>query len=356
LDPLGHRRTDSAVGSKPTLRALPAPVTIEHIAQKAGVSTSTVARVLRGDVKGAQQRSAKNAREILRISEELGYRPNWTARALSRGKTHTIGLLYSNAKWIFEDPMNELAISFTDTLKQHSYDLRLIPADSPDNWQETVLGGAVDGLVMMQHTPPGGREAIVKSRLPTVLLGDKQDLGLPQVYPDDVGGAYIATRHLLLLGHKRILFYIDETIREHHSVGERCEGFRKAMLEAGLTEASEVVRSTTQTVMDRLLGPEPPTAVIGYCHVEALKVLQAAWTVGLAVPTDFSLIGFNDTWITQCLTPPLTVVGFDPSAMGRHGAEVLVRMIENPTEARPQDVVVPERLIIRGTTAPPASR
>jgi LacI family transcriptional regulator len=71
-------------------------VTIDEIAERAGVSASTVARVLRGDVKGVQERSARKAREILRISEELGYRPNWRARALSRGKTHTIGLLYSN--------------------------------------------------------------------------------------------------------------------------------------------------------------------------------------------------------------------------------------------------------------------
>lgn len=356
MDPHVSRRKDSAGRSAPVSRPAPVSATVEQIARRAGVSASTVARVLRGDVKGAQKRSARNAEEILRISEELGYRPNWTARALSRGKTHTIGLLYSNAKWIFEDPMNELAISFTDTLKQRGYDLRLIPADSPDNWQEIVLGGAVDGLVMMQHTPPGGREAIQKSNLPTVLLGDKQDLGLPQVFPDDLGGAYIATRHLLLLGHKRILFHIDESIREHHSVPERCEGFRKAMDEAGLAESGEVLRSETQSVMDRLLGPDRPTAVIGYCHIEALKILQAAWTVGLAVPTDFSLIGFNDTWITQCLTPPLTVVGFDPSEMGRRGAELLVRMIESPADSPPGDVVVPERLIIRGTTAPPAGR
>lgn len=329
------------------------PVSIDQIAQKAGVSTSTVARVLRGDVKGAHRRSARRVQEILRISEELGYHPNWQARALSRGKTHTIGLLYANPKWIFEDPMNELAVSFTESLKKHNYDLRMIPANSPDNWRETVLGGAVDGLVMMQHTPETVREVVEKSRLPTVLLGDKLDIGAPQVYPDDIAGAYTATRHLLRLGHQRIAFFVSDGIRDHHSVPERQFGFEKAMAEAGCGESGMVWQMSFEEAINRLVADDRPTALIGYCHLEALRIAHAAWTIGLSIPTDLSLVGFNDTWVTECTTPALTVVGFDREEMGRRGAELLVSQIESPEDPTPDDVVVPERLIVRGTTAPP---
>lgn len=331
-------------------------VTLEQVAREAGVSASTVARVLRGDVKCVQERSAKKAAEVLRISAELGYQPNWRARALSRGKTHTIGLLYANPMWIFEDPMNELAVSFTESLKEHNYELRMIPANSLDNWKDSVLGGAVDGIVMMQHTPETVREAVEKSGLPTLLLGDKLDIGAPQVYPDDVSGGYTAARHLIGLGHERITYFVCDQIREHHSVHERQEGYQKAMDEAGLSTEGLVWHMTIDQALKRLLADDGPTAMVGYCHVEALRIMHAAWAVGLTIPTDLSLVAFNDTWVTECTTPALTVIGFDREEMGRCGAEILVSQIESPESGVHEDVVINERLIVRGTTAPPSGR
>lgn len=330
---------------------------LQLIAERAGVSTSTVARVLRGEVKGAQRRSAEKSAEILRISKELGYQPDWRARALSRGRTHSIGLLYTNPMWIFEDPMNEIVIAFTETLKAHQYDLRLIPANGSDNWQDLVLGGAVDGLVMMQHTPETAREAMEKSGLPTVLLGDKlegdaaSEIDAPHVVPDDRGGAFTATRHLLGLGHERIVFYVDESIRKHHSVPERQAGFEEAMDGAGLAKSGEVWRCDAAVAMDRLRAAGAPTAMVCYCHVEALRISREAWAHGLSIPADLSLVAFNDTWVIECMTPPLTVVAFDRKEMGRRAAQLLVERIETPDGAKQENVVIPERLVIRGTTA-----
>lgn len=330
-------------------------VTIDQIAERAGVSSSTVARVLRGDVKGAQQRSARRAKEILRISEELGYRPNWRARAFSRGKTHTIGLLYSNAKWIFEDPMNEIAVSFTEALQKHNYDLRLIPVTENSDWKELVYGSAVDGLVFLQHVPQRTEEIIRDKRLPFILLNEKHG-DAPHVATDDESGGYLATRHLLGLGHKRIGFYIAEHIREHVSVGERRAGYERAMREAGLEELIAYWRCDTDEAMGRLLGPAPPTALVCYCQVEALSITHAAWAHGLAIPTDLSLVAFNDMTMTECMTPPLTVVGFDTAEMGRAGASMLVTCIEQPKADPPENLVLRQKLVVRGTTAPPSSR
>lgn len=330
-------------------------VTIEQIAERAGVSSSTVARVLRGDVKGAQQRSARRAKEILRISEELGYRPNWRARAFSRGKTHTIGLLYSNAKWIFEDPMNEIAVSFTEALQEHNYDLRLIPVTETSDWKELVYGSAVDGLVFLQHVPQRTEEIIREKRLPYVLLNEKHG-DAPHVATDDESGGYLATRHLLGLGHKRVGFYIADHIRDHVSVGERRAGYERAMREAGLGELITYWRCDTDEAMGRLLGPDAPTALICYCQIEALSITHSAWAHGLAIPTDLSLVAFNDMAMTKCMTPPLTVVGFDTAEMGRAGASMLVSCIEHPQADPPENVVLRQKLVVRGTTAPPSSR
>lgn len=330
-------------------------VTIDQIAKRAGVSSSTVARVLRGDVKGAQQRSARNAAEILRISEELGYQPNWRARALSRGKTHTIGLLYDNAKWIFEDPMNDVATSFTEALQRLNYDLRLIPVTGSSDWKELVYGSAVDGLAFLANVPEAAREVVRERRLPAVLLCDKFE-DTPYASPDDETGGYLAARHLVGLGHKRVVFYIADDIRSHYSVTERQSGYRRAMTEAGLADEISVWRGDTDEVMGRLLSGDGTTAMVCYCHVEALRIMHAAWSHGLAVPTDISLVAFNDISVTEWMTPSLTVVGFDTADMGQAGAEMLISQITNPGQAAPDNVLIREKLIVRGTTAPPLSR
>lgn len=331
------------------------PVTIEEIAERAGVSSSTVARVLRGDVKGAQQRSARNAREIIRISEELGYRPNWRARALSSGKTRTIGLLYSNAKWIFEDPMNDLATSFTEALQEMNYDLRLIPVTPSSDWKELVYGSAVDGLAFLANVPEPAQEIVREGRLPTVLLCDKFG-DAPHVVPDDESGGYLATRHLIGLGHKKVGFYIATDIRSHYSVGERQDGYRRAMREAGLAENIDIWCCETDEAIGRLLESERPSAMVCYCHVEAFRLTHAAWSHGMAVPTELSLVAFNDIEVTECMTPALTVVGFDTAEMGRAGAAMLVSRIKSPDDPPQANVVVRQKLVVRGTTAPPSSR
>jgi DNA-binding LacI/PurR family transcriptional regulator len=329
-------------------------VTIEVIARRAGVSPSTVARALRGDVKGAQERSAQKAREILRISEELGYRPNWRARALSKGATRTVGLLYSNPMWIYEDPMNEIAVSFTKYLQSLEYDLRLIPVSEDQHWKQLVYGGAVDAVAFLLNVPSGAEEIVDNGAVPVVVIGARSAGNAPFVVSDNVAGGYLATRHLLGLGHKRIVYYVSDTIRAHYSVHDRQAGYERAMREAGLTELISTWHFGIDEAMGRLLGPNRPTAMIGYCHIEALRVTHAAWSQGLAIPTDLSLIAFNDLFMTQFMTPPLTVVSFDTSEVGRVGAEMLVKRIRGGPDAAIENVVIRQRVIARGTTAPPS--
>jgi LacI family transcriptional regulator len=92
--------------------------------------------------------------------------------------------------------------------------------------------------------------------------------------------------------------------------------------------------------------------MIGYCHIEALQVTHAAWSHGLVIPTDLSFIAFNDLLMTRYMTPPLTVVSFDTAEMGRVGAELLVNRIQQGADAKIDDVVLPQRIVARGTTAP----
>jgi LacI family transcriptional regulator len=259
--------------------------------------------------------------------------------------------------WIYEDPMNEIAVSFTKYLQSLEYDLRLIPVSADQHWKELVYGGAVDAVAFLLSVPEGAEELVNNRDVPVVLVGAKSnDGGAPFVIPDDQAGGYLATRHLLGLGHKRIVYYVCDTIRPHYSIDDRRIGYERAMGEAGLEAYSSTWHFGIDEAMGRLLAPDRPTAMIGYCHVEALRVTHGAWSQGIAIPTDLSLITFNDMSMTQYMTPPLTVVRFDTAEMGRLGAAMLVDRIQQGPLAKIENAVLRQRVVVRGTTAPPSKR
>jgi LacI family transcriptional regulator len=129
------------------------PVTIYEIAELAGVSSSTVARILRGDVKESHRRSAETAKRIRRLAREMGYRTNLRARAFSRGRTHGIGLLYTDDAWIFEGMNTQVVNSLVRSLQRSKYHLVFAPIDASGAWEEIVLGGQIDGGVVFQSLP-----------------------------------------------------------------------------------------------------------------------------------------------------------------------------------------------------------
>jgi LacI family transcriptional regulator len=252
--------------------------------------------------------------------------------------------------------MNEIAVSFTEYLQSLEYDLRLIPVSADQHWKELVYGGAVDAVAFLLSVPEGAEELLHNRDVPVVLVGAKAEGGPSYVIPDDQAGGYLATRHLLGLGHKRIVYYVTDTIREHYSVDDRRIGYERAMREAGFEELIDTWHFGIDEAMARLLADDRPTAMVGYCHVEALRVTHGAWSQGLSIPTDLSLITFNDMSMTQYMTPPLTVVRFDTAELGRLGAEMLVDRIRGGKQASIENAVLRQRVVVRGTTAPPAKR
>ena len=128
-------------------------VTIYEIAERAGVSSSTVARILRGDVRKSHRRSAETAERIRQLAPEMGYRPNLRARAFSRGRTRGIGLLYTDDAWIFEGVNTEVVNSLVRSLQHEGHHLVFCPIDDSGAWEEIVLGGQIDGGVVFQTLP-----------------------------------------------------------------------------------------------------------------------------------------------------------------------------------------------------------
>jgi LacI family transcriptional regulator len=334
-------------------------VTIYEIAERAGVSSSTVARILRGDVKESHRRSVETAQRIRRLASEMGYRPNLRARAFSRGRTHGIGLLYTDDAWIFEGMNTEVVNSLVRALQRAGYHLVFAPIDRSGSWEEIVLGGQIDGGVVFQTLPAEVNAALRKKQLPLVLLGDNSDPSVSQVVVDDFAGAYAATKHLIGLGHKEILLFVHKSVKPHCSVEERLAGYRAAMNEAGL-EPNECVQAPEEDAIDLLIrGDRRPTAVLCYSNLEATLIVHAMWQYGVSIPGQVSVVGFNDIFATRFMTPPLTTVGFDAAKIGELGAQLVLQEIDWTTDGQqrrePTKLTVKPKLVVRSSTGPAPS-
>jgi LacI family transcriptional regulator len=329
-------------------------VTIYAIAKRAGVSSSTVARALRRDMRHLSGRGAQRAESIRRLAQEMGYRRNWRARAFSKCKTYAVGLFHTHTAWIHEGTMGEIAGSFTSAMRDHGYHVVIVPYDPAGDWHEFLQDGRLDGIAVSHYMPDDARQAVEASGLPRVLLMDKSIASWPCAVADDEGGAYTATQRLIELGHRRVVMYQHDSIRKHFSVDDRHAGYEKAMKAAGLADAICFHHLPEEQMAEALFaGPDRPTAVLCYCHVEALAVYLAAWRHGVRIPEELSVIAFNDLPMTGYMTPPLTTMGFNTAHIGHSGADLLVKQIENE-EAEPERVVITEKLIERQSTAPPS--
>jgi LacI family transcriptional regulator len=331
-------------------------VTIYEIAERAGVSSSTVARILRGEVKESHRRSVETARRIRSIALEMGYRPNLRARAFSRGRTHGIGLLYTDDAWIFEGMNTKVVASLVRALQRNGYHLVFAPIDDSGSWEEIVLGGQIDGGVVFQSMPENVRNLVRERQLPVVLLGDNSDATMSQIVVDDVAGAYAATKHLIGLGHKRILLFVHQSIKPHCSIEQRRAGYRAAMDEAGYAP-NECLQAPEEDAVDLLIrGDERPSAIVCYSDLEATLIVHAMWQYGVSIPDQLSVVGFNDLFSTRYMTPALTTVGYDATKIGELGAQLVLREIEgSATDQRPGVCTVRPKLNVRGSTGPALS-
>ncbi|MFC9230185.1 LacI family DNA-binding transcriptional regulator [Streptomyces decoyicus] len=365
-------KTEERPGARPAAGpGADRPPTIRGVAERAGVSKSLVSLVLQG----SPRVSDAKRQAVLEAIEELGYRPNAAARSLVARRTHTVGVLLNDMRnpWFVEvlDGLNSL-------LQAHG--LRMLMADgrldrrAGQDFARTFQELRVDGIVVVGTLPDTDGLAEVAERLPTVIAGNHEPR-LPRVdlvANDDERGARLATEHLIGLGHRRIAHIAGQGL-----VGElRRRGFESAVRAHGLA-ASAVVENGDGTeeggyrAAVRLLNPsrgsgrpvagrpiagrpvaERPTAVFAFNDISGVGALSAAQELGLEVPADLSLVGYDNTYLARIRHLWLNSVNNASYEVGRRAARCLLDRMERPDAPAGQQLVVPE-LEIRGSTAPP---
>jgi len=342
-------------------------ITLKDIAEKAGVSKTTASFCFSGTPGVA----AATRELVLEVARQYNYKPNHFARALNTKRTQTIGAVFANT---LGDFMGQIVKGIETVAWEHGYQMLLTTCHNDQEREkshiETLLHKGVDGLMVFMVSPEDGQKLeyshlvdLKKKNVPLVLMdrylpGEDMDY----VVTDDLAGSYEAVRYLIQLGHKRIA-YVSRS-EDCSSVRNRLEGYRKALLDAGLEARSEYV------VTNRLSSPggackaveplfqlaERPTAIFTATDGEAVAALRVAKSRGLRVPQDLAVVGFGDSPLLDMLEVPLTTMDQPTEQIGRHAAQILIdRMANREEQDKPRQVLIKPALIVRKSCGGPAS-
>lgn len=328
------------------------PASAHDVAARAGVSRSTVSRALRNHPKLSQATIDR----VRLAAEELGYHPNALASMLARGTTGTIGMAVpAFDRWYF----SQVVSAAEEVFNEVGLDLVLYRVRTGQErtflLEETPFRNRVDALLLVGVVPSADEVAhLLTIATRTVTIGARAN-GLSSVNVDDASGGQRVTEHLIALGHRAIGMLtgpIDDSVR-HQVLRDRRTGYTTAMDAAGL----EGVYVTTTIDYDggidgtvRLLSEHEVTAIFAASDEVAAGAVRAARDIGLHVPRDLSVVGFDDHWIAAALD--LTTVNQSVWSHGTEGATLLLSELDDPGVS-PRDVLIPPRLILRASTAAP---
>ncbi|WP_296137316.1 LacI family DNA-binding transcriptional regulator [uncultured Tessaracoccus sp.] len=332
-------------------------VTISDVAEAAGVSVSTISKV----VNGRDGIAPATQERVRRVIHELGYVTNLGARALRSTRTGVIGVLVSE----FEPYSAEILKGVGQAAKGSDHELMAWAGTTSDpsakrGWEQRLLGklggSLIDAAIIV--TPS---DALGPSTVPLVAVDPRViDDDQPSVFVDDEGGLRAAVQHVLELGHERIGFLAGRD--DLASAVARERGFRSAMLDAGLTPDEELIQrgdyseaGAAQPATTLLDHPRRPTAIVAANDASALAVLSGARERDIRVPEELSVIGFDDIPEAARHAPPLTTVAQPLRELGRMAFTMLAEQLAGQTPD-PVHRQLDTDLVVRRTTGPCPAR
>jgi DNA-binding LacI/PurR family transcriptional regulator len=333
-------------------------VTIRDVAVRAGVSVATASRALNG-----RTLVHPDTRErVLAVMRELGFTPSSSARRLSLGRTLTVGVVVS---FLTRPQAAERLRGVDAVLTDSEFDLVIYNVETVQKRDHylTTLGRSqrVDGLIVMSLPPLDDGVPIDRGPVPIVFIDVHTEsvARLPRVVGDDAAGAALIARHLLGLGHRDIAF-IGDAVSDPFgftSSRDREAGLVAELARSGVGIPPEWIghgahgRYEARDLARRMLSADRrPSAIVAASDTQALGVVTAARELGLHVPEDLSVAGYDDIEAAEYLG--LTTVRQQLFESGRKGAEILLREIEEPSDEPAVARLEPE-LVVRATTAPP---
>jgi LacI family transcriptional regulator len=330
--------------------------TIRDVARAAGVSIATVSRVFNNNALV----TAETTRRVLQAAAACDYWPNEAAKSLTTARSKTFGVLLPD---LFGEFFSEVIRGIDHRARAAQYQILLSSSHASS---EDILAaaramlGRVDGLILM--VPDGATSDTVRrieQRLPAVLLnpGFRVD-GSWSISVDNFAGARTAVNHLLALGHREVAMIAGPP--DNSDAQERLRGYQQALLDAGLAPGAAAVERGDFREMSgfvagqALLERQPrPTAIFAANDSMAIGLLSAARELGIAIPGQLAVVGFDDVRIARYLDPSLTTVNVDAYGLGQRAVKMMLDALDPDAPQLPRHEIVPANLVIRQSCGAP---
>jgi len=334
------------------------PATIKDVARLAGCSIKTVSRVINGEPYVTEE----TRQRVQAAIRSVGYAPNISARRLVQNKSFMVCILMYPG---FYQPASEVLSRIMDVGYEENYDILIQPyfpahARSRKKLVNLIYEHRIDGFIT---TPPIDADEFVADLLSTYKVPQVQinpftrSAEIPFVAGDDERGAFAMTEYLIGLGHRRIAFLMGP--RNMRSAFDRLAGYRAALEAAGLPFDETLIRNSEWTfdggltaARELLSEPHPPQAIFAANDEAAFGVIYAAQEMGVKIPQQLSICGYDNLGFSKNIWPGLTTIHQPTEELVEKAARALINLLKGETNVE-RAVIVPSRLVVRGSTAHP---
>ena len=330
--------------------------TLNDVARKAGVGTTTVSRV----INGGQNVNPETLAHVRRVIKALSYTPNQAARSLRGERTKTISLLIPS----IADPFFASCAEVVQSIAQANDSLLIVTVTHNDAKREienlnVLIRHRTDGLIIAPSNPQSAALSDLLKRVAIPAVSIDRPIaksGIPSVVTDNYDGALRATQHLIGHGYKRILCLTGES--DFYTIRERIRGYRKAVESAGLVSMVDTsirdYKSAVLAIKALLKGPNPPDAIFTLKNSTTIYAFEVLQELNVKVPDAIALLGFDDLELATALRPAISVVQQPIEEIGRIATELLFNELrgsqksrKTSTSKRPQKIEVKTRLELR---------
>ncbi|WP_239588083.1 LacI family DNA-binding transcriptional regulator [Gracilibacillus alcaliphilus] len=331
-------------------------VTIADVAKRAGVSKTTVSRILNGNYRHNTPETIEN---VLQAVKELEYRPNALAKGLKSMKTNVIGIVLSNFKNEFWFHVLE---GVEDTCNAEGYNLMICNSDGDPTLEEQYIREfqmrQVDGIVINPTVQNQTLyQELVENKFPMVVINRKvPDLHANNVVVDNVKGGYLAVNHLIETGRSKImaLTYKNENISTWQ---ERVQGYKEALKANGYNKESfcvleiEHLKKAFKTIEQALDKDPQIDGIFSTNNMLTLELVDVLKKLNLHVPEDIGIVGYDDTIWAKHIHPPLTTIKQPAYDLGKESAKLLIEQIKSKDTNSVKNIIFQPELVIRESSS-----
>ena len=333
-----------------------ARATLKDVAQLAGVSTATVSYAL----SGKRTISEETKQRIQEAIKELDYVPDLNARSLSMRDSKLIGVVVPQTepgdRLMFQNSFySEVLGSIEYYARLQGYHILISATDANESYLTLAKKRNLDGIIVIGMYPDEFYQQMKKTQIPIVLIDSYcNDHYYHNIRIDDAYGSYLATKYMLENGHQDIAFFAGQ-IKENGVMKKRLLGYQQALQEFEIPYRQEYVfegqidyASGIELANELMKSGLPATGIVAAADILAIGAVKGFFEAGKHVPSDYSIIGFDDVEMAQYMTPGLTTIRQQISLKGQKAVELLLKHIEDLTLPK-QEEILPLQLVVRGS-------